>query len=76
MGSQLIEDALRRAEGAGWEFVVLLGHQHYYPRFGFQPAAPLGLTGDYGDHDGWMARSLGDAALPTGHARYSSAFLD
>jgi putative acetyltransferase len=75
VGSRLIEDALQRAERAGWQFVVLLGHHDYYPRFGFRPAAPLGLTGDYGDHDGWMVRALDDAALPTGHARYCSAFL-
>jgi predicted N-acetyltransferase YhbS len=75
VGSRLIEEALMRAERAGWKFVVLLGHANYYTRFGFRPAAPLGLTGDYGEHDAWMARPLGDAVLPTGHARYSSAFL-
>lgn len=75
VGGRLIDEALTRAERAGWQFVVLLGHQHYYPRFGFRPAAPLGLRGDYGDHDAWMVRPLGDAPLPAGHARYCSAFL-
>jgi predicted N-acetyltransferase YhbS len=76
VGSQLIDTALELAEQRGWRFVVLLGHPGYYPRFGFAPAAPFGLTGDYGDHDGWMVRSLGDATVPSGHVRYCSAFND
>ena len=76
VGSLLISTALERAELAGWQFVVLLGHPAYYPRFGFTPAAAAGITGDYGDHDSWMARSLGGAPLPSGHVRYCSAFRD
>lgn len=76
VGSLLISTALERAERSGWQFVVLLGHPTYYPRFGFAPAAAAGLTGEYGDHDAWMARSLGGAALPSGHVRYCSAFRD
>jgi len=77
IGGALIDEALRRAAADGWRAVVLLGHATYYPRFGFAPAAPQGLTGDYGDHDGWMARSLVDGEpVPTGHARYCSAFAE
>jgi putative acetyltransferase len=76
VGSLLISAALERAERSGWQFAVLLGHPTYYPRFGFTPAAAAGITGDYGNHDGWMARSLGGAPLPSGHVRYCSAFHD
>lgn len=76
IGSLLITTALERAEQLGWRFVVLLGHPEYYPRFGFVPAAPFGLTGDYGDHSGWMVRPLGDTTLPSGHVRYCSSFHD
>lgn len=76
VGSALIDAALMRAEAAGWHFVVLLGHEHYYPRFGFEPAHSHCLTGDYGDHDGWMVRSLGESDVPKGHVRYGSAFRD
>jgi predicted N-acetyltransferase YhbS len=76
IGSLLITTALERAEQLGWQFVVLLGHAGYYPRFGFAPAAAAGLTGDYGDHDGWMVRPLGDAVVPAGHVRYCSSFHD
>lgn len=75
LGSQLINESLSRAELAGWAFVVLLGHDTYYSQFGFRPAAPLGLTGDYGDHDSWMVLPLGDTSPPTGRVRYCSAFM-
>ena len=77
IGGALIDEALRWAAADGWRAVVLLGHETYYPRFGFAPAGPAGLTGDYGDHAGWMALSLVDGEpVPTGHARYCSAFAD
>lgn len=74
IGGALIRSGLERGTGTGWRFVVLLGHDHYYPRFGFVPAAPCGVRGDYGDGPSWMVRSLDGTAPPPGHARYSSAF--
>jgi putative acetyltransferase len=58
IGGALTREALRRADEAGEPFVVLLGHPGYYPRFGFEPAAPLGVFGpqDYGD--AWMLARL------------------
>jgi putative acetyltransferase len=76
IGGALIRAGLERATDAGWTFVVLLGHDHYYPRFGFAPAAPVGVLGDYGDGASWMVRPLGDHALVPGHVRYCSAFRD
>ena len=76
IGGALIRAGLERATAAGWRFVVLLGHDHYYPRFGFVPAAGAGLLGDYGDGASWMVRPLGDHALVPGHVRYCSAFRD
>ncbi len=76
IGGALVRSGLERATGAGWQFVVLLGHDHYYPRFGFVPAAAQGVRGDYGDGSSWMVLPLGDARLVPGHVRYSTAFLD
>lgn len=58
IGSGLTREALRRADAAGEPFVVLLGHPGYYPRFGFEPATPLGVLapGDFGD--AWMLAKL------------------
>jgi putative acetyltransferase len=58
IGSALTREALRLADEAGEPFVVLLGHPSYYPRLGFEPAAPLGINGpqDYGE--AWMLARL------------------
>ncbi len=36
IGGQLIREAHRRAVAKGYDFVVLLGHPDYYPRFGYR----------------------------------------
>ena len=38
IGSQLVEEGLRRARQLGHGAVIVLGHEWFYPRFGFQPA--------------------------------------
>jgi putative acetyltransferase len=38
--------------------VVVLGHPGYYPRFGFEPARPLGIETYYAPDDAWMALRL------------------
>lgn len=43
VGSLLMQEALARAEAAGWRFVLLVGDAAYYRRFGFGPA-PAGLA--------------------------------
>jgi putative acetyltransferase len=75
IGSALTREALRRADGLGEPFVLLLGHPTYYPRFGFEPATPLGILapGDFGD--AWMVARLSawDPAL-TGRVEFPPAF--
>ena len=44
LGSQLIVAGLEDARTMGERIVVLVGHPWYYPRFGFKPARPLGMT--------------------------------
>jgi putative acetyltransferase len=44
VGSRLIRDALGRAEAAGEPAVLVEGIPGYYPRFGFEPAGPLGFV--------------------------------
>lgn len=62
VGTALTEAALCRADAAGEALVVLLGHPGYYPRFGFEPAAPLGLRLTWGlpqqQPEAFMARRL------------------
>jgi len=44
IGRQLIEAGNRQLKDTGCPFIVVIGHADYYPRFGFTPARPLGLT--------------------------------
>ncbi|OKP83683.1 GCN5 family acetyltransferase [Paenibacillus sp. P32E] len=38
IGGKLIQEGLKRCEALGYEFVFLIGHPSYYPKFGFKPA--------------------------------------
>ncbi|QQR94350.1 MAG: N-acetyltransferase [Bacteroidota bacterium] len=38
IGGQLISEGLAVAKGLKFRSVIVLGHEHYYPKFGFQPA--------------------------------------
>ncbi|MBW4689543.1 MAG: N-acetyltransferase [Komarekiella atlantica HA4396-MV6] len=38
IGSKLVEAGLERANARGEAMVIVLGHPHFYPRFGFKPS--------------------------------------
>lgn len=38
IGAQLIQSGLEKARELNFESVIVLGHEHYYPKFGFAPA--------------------------------------
>lgn len=38
IGGKLIRRGLETATNLGFKSVIVLGHQHYYPKFGFEPA--------------------------------------
>ena len=60
IGSALMGAAMSLAVARGVPALVLLGHDTYYPRFGFEPARSLGLqppTEQWPDKH-WMARLL------------------
>lgn len=44
VGSALMHAVLGAADALDEPIVVLLGHNDYYPRFGFRPAAEFGIT--------------------------------
>ncbi|MFA8435614.1 MAG: GNAT family N-acetyltransferase [Marinifilaceae bacterium] len=39
IGSELVKKGLAKAKKLGYDSVIVLGHEDYYPRFGFQPAS-------------------------------------
>lgn len=38
IGSLLVTNGLQKARELGFRSAIVLGHEHYYPRFGFRPA--------------------------------------
>jgi putative acetyltransferase len=75
-GSALNRAGLERAAETGFPLVVVLGHAGYYPRFGFEPAAALGVLAPFDVPDeNWMALKL-PAYRPEarGTVRYADAF--
>ena len=44
LGTMLVEAGLERLSANGCPFVLVLGHPHYYSRFGFQLAAQHGVS--------------------------------
>jgi putative acetyltransferase len=76
LGSALIRAGLAECRRLGTAWVVLLGHESYYLRFGFAPASRWNLTGDYGASDAFQFLPLSAAAeaLRGGHIRYAPEF--
>jgi predicted N-acetyltransferase YhbS len=43
IGSQLIVEAHQKATELGYKSVILVGHENYYPRFGYKKASEFGI---------------------------------
>jgi len=77
IGSMLVEEGLTMAKASGAGYVVVLGHSHYYPRFGFKPAKPLGYDNEYGADESFMIMELKPGGLPAkGLIKYGAEFAE
>jgi putative acetyltransferase len=78
VGSTLVRHGLGAAEAEGEPLVLVLGHATYYPRFGFEPARPLGIEPPNGwtlSDEVWMVRRLDTyTAEYRGRVRYPPLF--
>ena len=77
IGSQLIEEGVRRIRERGKAFIVVLGHPEYYPRFGFRPASRYNIRCEWEVPDeAFMILPLDDRALVgvSGLAQYRPEF--
>ena len=77
VGSALVRSGLERCREMGYEFVVVVGHPRYYPRFGFVPAHRFGMKCSWPvPEDTFMALELQAEALaaPSGLVRYGPEF--
>ncbi|WP_137789212.1 N-acetyltransferase [Bacillus sp. E(2018)] len=77
IGSKLIKTALSTAKNLGYQSVIVLGHQDYYPKFGFQPASNWGIKAPFEVPDEvFMAIEITEDSLAdvSGVVHYSEAF--
>ena len=64
IGSQLVRTGLETAGRLGFRSVVVLGHAHYYPKFGFVPAAKWDIRAPFEvSADVFMAIELTEGGL-------------
>ena len=75
IGSALVREGLAAGRAAGHGLVVVVGHPHFYPRFGFVRARPLGITSVPAFPDeAFMLAELTPGALGDGVIRYGPEF--
>ncbi|MFI6826849.1 GNAT family N-acetyltransferase [Kribbella sp. NPDC050241] len=69
-GSAAVIAALDTARDCDEQTVIVLGHDTYYPRFGFRQAIEFGIHHPQYDGPNLMALALGDQRPPTGDLTY------
>lgn len=77
VGTALMNESLSRADARGEPLVVVLGHPEYYPRFGFVPAASMGIEPPWPDvpEEAFMVKPLSAyREHMRGVVRYPEAF--
>jgi len=77
VGTALVRHGLQQAQQLGHMLVVVLGHAHYYPRFGFTSAHAAGIAAPFPVNDeSFMALTLtpGGLARVRGTIRYAPPF--
>ena len=76
VGTALVKEGHRIAREMGYEYSVVLGSENYYPRFGYVPAAELGIKPSFDvPSENFMAYKLKDSALSIcGILKYAKEF--
>ena len=77
IGSALAREGLEASRAAGANLIFVLGHAQYYPRFGFQPAAPYGFhykSPEFDPHFMLIELVPGAASSRGGMVSYMSEF--
>ena len=65
IGSKLVRAGLEECRRKGFGVIAVLGHPHYYPRFGFAPGIKYGIKSEYADAppEAFMVLELKPGAL-------------
>lgn len=78
IGSKLIKEGLKKAKEMGYKSVIVLGHDKYYPKFGFIPASNYDIKAPFEvPNEAFMALELITNALKhvSGTVVYAKEFL-
>lgn len=75
VGTALMNEGLKQLKDCGETIVVVLGHEHYYARFGFSAELAKPLLAPFSGPN-WMALELQPGALNdvNGHVLYAPPF--
>lgn len=79
IGSKLINVALESARRLGYKSVIVLGHDKYYPKFGFVPASKYEIKAPFDVPDeAFMVKELNDGSLigVSGIVEYAKEFFE
>ena len=77
IGGKLIIDSHKKAKELGYNSIILLGHEKYYPRFGYQQADKFGIDLPFeAPNENFMAIELVEGGLNgvNGMVEYSKEF--
>lgn len=66
IGSQLIEYGINQLRSQGFSSIIVLGHEHFYPKFGFVPAKQYHIRASFPltNENCFMALELEPHAFP------------
>lgn len=79
IGKMLIELAVQKAKDLGYTSIIVLGHDKYYPKFGFVPTSKWGIKPPFEvPEEVFMGLELVEGALQgvKGTVIYSKAFFE
>jgi putative acetyltransferase len=76
IGSSLVTRGMEACKEQGHRIVVVLGHPHFYQRFGFSPGLAARLESAFSGHPSFMAAELVHGALSgvAGRVKYPPPF--
>lgn len=79
IGSQLVRAGIEECRPLGYEIIVVLSHPDYYPRFGFVPTMPKGISCEFEvPEEAWIILELREGALAGrwGKVKFRSEFSE
>jgi putative acetyltransferase len=78
IGSLLVNEGIKRVKKTDCPFIIVLGHEKYYPRFGFERASKYGIKPQWKDipNEAFMVMILDNERMAgvTGAVKYRKEF--